>query len=187
MVKALQFGIWAMLFLRELHFRLMYPIPLLGDNQAAILIAKSPTHTKFARHINIKYHYIRTILPFRDFILAYVTTKWNIADLNTKPCVLEIFRRLTTLMLDGMHSFEWRKEVSKTLKEIWQAVEARDGQRELNGRQLQREGERMLARARKICRQKKHSRESSSSKPHQPPRGYASKRVRKEYTATRRD
>jgi hypothetical protein len=77
MVKALQFGIWAMLFLRELHFRLMYPIPLLGDNQAAIRIAKSPTHTKFARHINIKCHYIRTILPFKDFILAYVTTKWN--------------------------------------------------------------------------------------------------------------
>jgi hypothetical protein len=83
MVKALQFGIWAVLFLRELHFRLMYPIPLLGDNQAAILIAKSPTHTKFVRHINIKYHYIRTILPFKDFILAYVKSKWNIADLNT--------------------------------------------------------------------------------------------------------
>ena len=47
MVKALQFGIWAMLFLRELHFRLMYPIPLLGDNQAAILISPSrpPTPT----------------------------------------------------------------------------------------------------------------------------------------------
>jgi hypothetical protein len=150
MVKALQFGIWAMLFLRELHFRLMYPIPLLGDNQAAILIAKSPTHTKFARHVNIKYHYIRTILPFKDFILAYVTTKWNIADLNTKPCVVEIFRRLGTLMLDGLHDFEWRKEVNKTLKEIWQAVEARDGQRELTGRQMQREQERMQARKQEL-------------------------------------
>ena len=49
-------------------------------------------------------------------------------------------------MLDGLHDFEWRKEVNKTLKEIWQAVEARDGQRELTGRQLQREEERMLAR-----------------------------------------
>jgi hypothetical protein len=151
MTKALQFGIWAMLFLRELHFRLMYPIPLLGDNQAAILIAKSLTHTKFARHVNIKYHYIRTILPFKDFILAYVTTKWNIADLNTKPCVVEIFRRLTTLMLDGLHDFEWRKEVNKTLKEIWQAVEARDGQRELTGRQqMQREQERRQARKREL-------------------------------------
>jgi hypothetical protein len=84
----------------------MYPIPLLGDNQAAMLIAKSPTHTKFSRHVNIKYHYIRTILPFKDFILAYVTTKWNIADLNTKPCVVEIFRRLAALMPDGLHDFE---------------------------------------------------------------------------------
>jgi hypothetical protein len=31
--------------------------------------------------------------------------------------------------------------VNKTLKEIWQAVEARNGQRELTGRQLQREQE----------------------------------------------
>jgi hypothetical protein len=116
----------------------VFPIPLLGDNQAAILIAKSPTHThtKFARQINIKYHYIRTILPFKDFILAYVKSMWNIADLNTKPCVNEIFTRLTTLMLDGLHDFEWRKEVNKTLREIWQAtaVEARDGQRELSDR-----------------------------------------------------
>ena len=155
MMKALQFGIWAMLFLRELHFRLMFPIPLLGDNQAAILIAKSPTHTKFARHVNIKYHYIRTILPFKDFILAYVKSMWNIADLNTKPCVNEIFTRLTTLMLDGLHNFEWRKEVNKTLQEIWQAVEARDGQRELGERQLQREHERKLVRKQELQKKQK--------------------------------
>ena len=155
MVKALHFGIWAMLFLRELHFRLMFPIPLLGDNQAVILIAKSPTHTKFARHINIKYHYIRTILPFNDFTLAYVKSMWNIADLNTKPCINEIFTRLTTLMLDGLHDFEWRKEVNKTLQEIWQAVEARDGQRELSERQLQREHERKLVRKQDLQKKQK--------------------------------
>jgi hypothetical protein len=36
------------------------------------------------------------------------------------------------------------RTINKTSKEIWQAVEARDGQRELTGRQLQREEERMM-------------------------------------------
>jgi hypothetical protein len=133
------------------------------------LPSRPPTPRGFARHINIKYHYIRTILPFKDFILAYVTTKWNIADLNTKPCVVEIFRRVTTLMLDGLHDLEWRKEVNKTLKEIWQAVEARDGQRELTGRQLQREEERVLARkkdlqAKTTPRTEQQQRASSATK-----------------------
>jgi hypothetical protein len=73
-----------MLLLRELQFRVRYPIPILADNVAAILIAKSPGHTKYARHIALRTHYIRSILPFRDFILAYIKTTWNFADLNTK-------------------------------------------------------------------------------------------------------
>jgi hypothetical protein len=176
MVKALQFGIWTMLFLRELHFRLMYPIPLLGDNQAAILIAKSPTHTKFARHINIKYHYIRTILPFKDFILAYVKSKCNIADSNTKPCVVEIFRRLSTLMLDGMH---WREELQKTLQEIWQAVEARDGQRELSGRQQEREQERMQVRKQELHKKQALAIEQPKQQQTQQQRVHSKKRRRR--------
>ena len=85
MVKCLQFAIWTMLLLRELSFRVRYPVPILADNVAAVLIAKSPTHTKYARHIELRTHYIRrSVLPFRDFILAYVKSMWNFADLNTK-------------------------------------------------------------------------------------------------------
>jgi hypothetical protein len=98
-VKCLQFAIWKMLLLRELSFRVRCPIPILADNVATILIAKSPTHTKYARHIELRTHYIRSVLPFRDFILAYVKSMWNFADLNTKAVTPEIFRRLTTKQL----------------------------------------------------------------------------------------
>jgi hypothetical protein len=60
MAKCLQFAIWTMLLLRELSFRVRYPIPILADNVAAILIAKSPTHTKYARHSELRTHYIRS-------------------------------------------------------------------------------------------------------------------------------
>ena len=98
MVKCLQFAIWTMLLLRELSFRVRYPIPVVADNVAAILIAKSPTHTKYARHIELRTHYIRSVLPFRDFILAYVKSMWNFADLNTKAVSPEIFRRLSSFI-----------------------------------------------------------------------------------------
>jgi hypothetical protein len=88
-VKCLQFAIWTVLLLRELNFRVSYPIPILADNVAAILIAKSPTHTKYARHIELRAHYIRSVLPFRDSILAYVKSMWNFADLNTKAVWLD--------------------------------------------------------------------------------------------------
>jgi hypothetical protein len=94
MVKCLQFAIWTVLLLRELSFRVRYPIPILADNVAAVLIAKSPTHTKYARRIALHTHYIRSVLPFRDFILAYAKSIWNFADLNTKAVAPEIFRRL---------------------------------------------------------------------------------------------
>jgi hypothetical protein len=44
MVKCLQFAIWTMLLLRELSFRLRYPIPILSDNVAAVLINCEVTH-----------------------------------------------------------------------------------------------------------------------------------------------
>jgi hypothetical protein len=53
-------------------------------------------------------------------------------------------------MLDGLHDFNWREELQKTLQEIWQAVEARDGQLELSGRQQEREQERMQVRKQEL-------------------------------------
>jgi hypothetical protein len=131
MVKCLQFAIWTMILFRELQFRVMYPIPILADNVAAILIAKSPGHTKYARHIALRTHYIRSVLTFRDFILAYIKTNWNFADLNTKAVTPDIFRRLSLRVLCGLHTFNWRKEISKTLEEIWQQTKARDDAREM--------------------------------------------------------
>ena len=121
-----------MLLLRELGFRIRFPIPLLADNVADILIAKSPTHTKYARHISLRTHYIRTILPFRDFIIAFIRTMWNFADLNTKAAAaVVVFQRLVPFILNGLHTFNWNKEVIGTLNDIWQQTEARENAKDL--------------------------------------------------------
>jgi hypothetical protein len=131
MVKCLQFAIWTMLLLRELGFRIRFPIPILADNVAAILIAKSPTHTKYARHISLRTHYIRQILPFRDFILAFIGTMWNFADLNTKAAATVVFQRLVPFILNGLHTFNWNREVTGTLNDIWQQTAARENAKDL--------------------------------------------------------
>ena len=155
MVKCLQFAIWCMLLLRELNFRVQFPIPILADNVAAILIAKSPTHTKYARHISLRTHYIRSILPFRDFILAFVKSQWNFADLNTKACSPDIFRRLSTYILAGLHNFNWHDEVTKTLEEIWQQTKARDDSREMEGHVKQFSDTRKRQRAETTAKERK--------------------------------
>ena len=88
-------------------------------------------HTKYARHISLRTHYIRSILPFCDFILAFVGSKWNFSDLNTKAAAPIVFNRLVVYVLAGLHSFNWRKEMVKTLEEIWQQTKARDDAAEM--------------------------------------------------------
>ena len=67
-------------------------------------------------------------------MIAYISTIWNVADLNTKPCPEHIFRRLTTLMLKGLHDFNWQRQVLRTLREIWQQTKQRDDRKELKER-----------------------------------------------------
>jgi hypothetical protein len=131
-----------------------YPIPILADNVAAILIAKSPTHTKYARHIELRTHYIRSVLPFRDFILAYVKSMWNFVDSNTKAVTPEIFRRLSSIILNGLHNSNWRQEVEKTLIDIWQQTKARDDAREMEQHVKQFGDTRREQRARSIAKER---------------------------------
>jgi hypothetical protein len=142
-----------MLLLREMNFKVRFPIPILADNVAAILIAKSPTHTKYARHISLRTHYIRSILPFRDFILAFVGTKWNFSDLNTKAAAPQIFQRLVTYVLSGLHQFNWKEEMVSTMKDIWQQTEARDDAKELQTHIEEFDGVRRKQRATQVAKE----------------------------------
>jgi hypothetical protein len=154
MVKCLQFAIWTMLLLREMGFKVRFPIPILADNVAAILIAKSPVHTKYARHISLRTHYIRSILPFRDFILAFVGSKWNFSDLNTKAAAPIVFNRLVVYVLAGLHTFNWRKEMTKTLEQIWQQTKARDDAVEMQKHIDEFDGVRKQQRAIEVAKER---------------------------------
>ena len=58
---------------------------LYSDNQSAICVAQNPITTQRAKHIDIKYHYIREKIKSGVIQLDYVPTNRNTADCFTKP------------------------------------------------------------------------------------------------------
>lgn len=51
----------------------------------AIDLARNPVHHQRSKHIDIKYHYIRSQVQSGSIILKYVSSADNVADMFTKP------------------------------------------------------------------------------------------------------
>lgn len=67
------------------------------DNQGAMNLAKTPVQHQRSKHIDIKYHFIRSEIQEGRISLEYVPTEENVADVFTKPASrikLERFRRI---------------------------------------------------------------------------------------------
>lgn len=72
------------------------PVVLYVDNQGAIKLAKNPVFHQRSKHIDIKYHYIRSQID-NNIFLHYVPSNDNVADIFTKPMSklkLEKFRSM---------------------------------------------------------------------------------------------
>lgn len=54
------------------------------DNQAALALVKNPTHHNRTKHIDIRYHFIRSEIEAGSINLQSIGTKDNIADIFTK-------------------------------------------------------------------------------------------------------
>lgn len=55
------------------------------DNQGTIALAKNPVSRQRCKHVDIKYHFIRSTVNERKVTLVYCTTEDMIADIMTKP------------------------------------------------------------------------------------------------------
>ena len=56
------------------------------DNQGAIELGKNPVYHQRSKHIDTRFHFIRSKIADGSFTLIYVPSKQNIADVFTKPC-----------------------------------------------------------------------------------------------------
>ena len=70
------------------------------DNQAAISLAKNPVYHQRSKHIDIKYHYIRSEVKNNKVLLKYVPSELNLADIFTKPVSSSKLNKFSYLVKD---------------------------------------------------------------------------------------
>jgi hypothetical protein len=69
-------------------------VPLLCDNESAIRMADNPSEHNRAKHIDIRYHFLRDRQQKEDIKIAYVSTHNQLVDIFTKPLDEKTFSKL---------------------------------------------------------------------------------------------
>ena len=73
------------LFAELPKFKLTLPMPLFGDNQAALKFAEDRSVNDRVKHIDLRHHWLHGLVTRGIISMNYVCTTDNIADLLTKP------------------------------------------------------------------------------------------------------
>jgi hypothetical protein len=85
LAKSVQELLWLRYFLFGLKIDISKPSTILIDNQATIDYVRTPNNRTRAKHIDIRYNFVRDYHEREDFKLSYVPTRDNLADALTKP------------------------------------------------------------------------------------------------------
>ena len=67
------------------------PIVMFCDNTSAINISKNPVMHSKAKHIAIKYHFVKELVHDKEIRLEYIHSKEKIVDIFTKPLPKDAF------------------------------------------------------------------------------------------------
>ena len=65
---------------------------MFGDNKGALHIAQNPVMEGRSKHIDIKYYFLRECVENKSFLLDYVPTDQQEADLMTKNLTVQKFQ-----------------------------------------------------------------------------------------------
>lgn len=86
---------WMIGLLEELECSSLKPVPVFEDNTGAI---KWSTSDKRAKHVDLRYHFVKKLVEDGLFEIRYCSTMDMIADVFTKPLPTERFITLRTLL-----------------------------------------------------------------------------------------
>ena len=96
--EAAREGTWLIALLDALDLPQTHAIPLLCDNQATLVLAEDPSFHARAKHINVKWHYIRECTENGSIAVSYVPSRDNVADILTKALPAPQFTRLRSFL-----------------------------------------------------------------------------------------
>ena len=75
--------LWIKSLFRECHLTLNH-FAMFGDNKGAIHLTRNPIMEGRSKHINIKYYFLREHVEDNLFVLDYVSTDQQLADIMMK-------------------------------------------------------------------------------------------------------
>ena len=93
MTHAFKEGLWMRVFLGLLKFPVPRPFPILSDNQAACALSHSPAISARSKHIDIRHHFIRSLVQDGSFSTTWIPTEDMPVDIFTKSLPSVIFSR----------------------------------------------------------------------------------------------
>ena len=94
LASAAQEAIWMRQLLADVRNHPREPTRIFEDNQSAICMARNPQFHGRAKHIGIKYHFIREQVEKGTVELQYCPTEEMIADMLTKGLSRDQFIKL---------------------------------------------------------------------------------------------
>jgi len=80
---AVQEGLYLTQLLRDID-EVCGPVVIFEDNQGAIALSKNPVNRQRSKHIDVRYHFIRTVQSTGKVVVKYCPTADMAADLMTK-------------------------------------------------------------------------------------------------------
>ena len=63
----------------------------LGDNKGALFLAGNPTQEGQSKHIDIKYYFLQECVDEQSFLIDYISTKKQCADMMMKNFTWQLF------------------------------------------------------------------------------------------------
>ena len=109
--KCVQEILWIKNILKEMEITLKTTL-IYCDSQPAIKMVKSPMFNGRTKHIDLKLQFIREQYAKGEFLLEYIESKKNLADLLTKPIKGQQFGYLRKCIFQR-HFYEVREGVDK--------------------------------------------------------------------------
>lgn len=90
--------VWLERLFKELLNDKLDVVRFFMDNQSAIRLVKNPEFHEKSKHIDIRYHFIRSKFEEKLFTLEYLPSEKMIADIFTKALCFKRFDELRKLM-----------------------------------------------------------------------------------------
>ena len=96
---AVQEALWLRSLLGELGFPQRSATAVYEDNKGARDLSKNPIYQKRTRHIQIKYHFVRSHIDNGTILIVPVNSEGQLADFLTKPLgYQELMRQVRRVM-----------------------------------------------------------------------------------------